>query len=80
MIDISELSIEETAHRVLRVVEERKARRVKQEKPRSRSATGPLWWTLIVVADIVFYVLLTPIWIGLRVVAWLAEFRARRRR
>jgi hypothetical protein len=39
-----------------------------------------LWWSLIVVADIVFYVLLTPIWIGLRVVAWLAEFRARRRR
>ena len=23
-----------------------------------------LWWTLIVVADFVFYVLLTPIWIG----------------
>jgi hypothetical protein len=38
------------------------------------------WWALIVVADFVFYVLLTPIWIGLRVVAWLAEFRARRRR
>ena len=39
-----------------------------------------MWWTLIVVADFVFYVVLTPIWIGLRVVAWLAEFRARRRR
>ena len=39
-----------------------------------------LWGSLIVVADVVFYVLLTPIWIGLRVVAWLAEFRARRRR
>jgi hypothetical protein len=39
-----------------------------------------MWWSLIVVADIVFYVLLTPIWIGLRGVAWLAEFRARRRR
>lgn len=38
-----------------------------------------LWWSLIVVADVVFYVLLTPIWIGLRVVAWLAEFRARRK-
>ena len=37
-----------------------------------------LWWSLIVVADILFYVLLTPIWIGLRVVAWLAEFRSRR--
>lgn len=39
-----------------------------------------LWWSLLVVADVVFYVLLTPFWIGLRAVAWLAEFRARRRR
>ena len=39
-----------------------------------------LWIAILVVADIVFYVLLTPIWIGLRAVAWLAEFRARRRR
>jgi len=39
-----------------------------------------LWWGLIVVADLLFYVVLTPIWIGLRVVAWLAEFQARRRR
>ena len=42
------------------------------------------YWVLrsgiLVVADFVFYVLLTPIWIGLRAVAWLAEFRARRRR
>jgi hypothetical protein len=26
----------------------------------------------------VFYVLVTPVWIGLRAAAWLAEFRARR--
>ena len=39
-----------------------------------------LWWALLVVAGIVFYVLLTPIWMGLRAIAWLAEFRARRRR
>jgi hypothetical protein len=39
-----------------------------------------LWWLLIAVADFTFYVLLTPIWLGLRVIAWLAEFRARRRR
>ena len=38
------------------------------------------WWLVMALADFVFYVLLTPIWIGLRVVAWLAEFRARRRR
>jgi len=39
-----------------------------------------LWWAILVVADVVFYVLLTPIWIGLRAAAWVAEFRARRRR
>lgn len=39
-----------------------------------------LWWFLIVVADVVFYVLLTPIWIGLRTLAWLAELRSRARR
>jgi hypothetical protein len=39
-----------------------------------------LWWSMIVVADVLFYVVLTPIWIGLRALAWLAEFRARRRR
>jgi hypothetical protein len=39
-----------------------------------------LWWTLIAVADVLFYVVLTPIWVGLRAVAWLAELRARARR
>jgi len=36
-----------------------------------------LWWMLIGLADIVFYVVLTPIWIGLRAAAWVAELRAR---
>ena len=39
-----------------------------------------LWWSAILTADFFFYVVLTPIWMGLRAVAWLAEFRARRRR
>jgi hypothetical protein len=39
-----------------------------------------LWWTLIGIADVVFYVVLTPIWIGLRAVAWLADLRGRARR
>ena len=39
-----------------------------------------LWWTLIAIADLVFYVLLTPIWMGLRAIAWLAELRSRTRR
>lgn len=51
-----------------------------KEKPPIPLRYWALWWALLVVADIVFYVLLTPIWIGLRAVAWLAEFRSRRRR
>jgi hypothetical protein len=51
-----------------------------REKPRVPLRYWALWWTILVVADVVFYVLLTPIWIGLRAVAWLAEFRSRRRR
>jgi len=39
-----------------------------------------LWVAMLAFADFLFYVLLTPIWLGLRAVAWLAEFRARRRR
>jgi hypothetical protein len=31
-------------------------------------------------ADLVFYVLLTPLWLGGRGLAWAAEWRARRRR
>jgi hypothetical protein len=50
------------------------------EKPRIPLRYWVLWGAILVVADIVFYVLLTPIWIGLRVIAWLAEFHARRRR
>lgn len=37
------------------------------------------WWALLVVADVVFYVVLTPIWIGLRLAAWAAELRSRAR-
>jgi len=39
-----------------------------------------LWSLILAAADVVFYVLLTPVWIGLRTVAWFAEMRARRRR
>ena len=39
-----------------------------------------LWYAALVVALVVFYGLFTPVWFGLRVAAWLAEFRARRRR
>jgi hypothetical protein len=38
-----------------------------------------LWWLILLAALLVFYVLLTPFWMGLRALAWLADFRARRR-
>jgi len=50
------------------------------QKPRIPIRYWILWWLLLVVADLLFYVLLTPIWMGLRAVAWLAEFRSRRQR
>jgi hypothetical protein len=34
-----------------------------------------VWWTLLAAAVVVFYVLLTPIWLGLRVAAWIASKR-----
>lgn len=37
------------------------------------------WWLILGAAVVVFYVLLTPVWMGLRALAWLADFRARRR-
>jgi hypothetical protein len=39
-----------------------------------------VWWALLGAAVIVFYVLLTPIWLGLRAAAWVAELRSRARR
>lgn len=39
-----------------------------------------LWWSGLGIALVLFYVLLTPIWMGLRALAWLAELQARRRR
>jgi hypothetical protein len=39
-----------------------------------------IWWTALALAIVLFYVLLTPFWMGLRAAAWIAEFRARWRR
>ena len=39
-----------------------------------------MWGVILVAADLVFYVLLTPIWLGLRGAAWAAEWRSRRGR
>jgi hypothetical protein len=50
----------------------------RKPKPRIPLWRWALWWVALLVGDFVFYVLLTPIWIGLRALAWVAEFRARR--
>ena len=38
------------------------------------------WWVTLGAAMLVFYVLLVPVWMGLRAAAWVAELRSRRRR
>lgn len=38
-----------------------------------------LWMVLLGTALVVFYGLFTPFWFTLRALAWLAEFRERRR-
>jgi hypothetical protein len=50
-----------------------------RRKPRIPLRYWVLWWIALFLGDLIFYVLLTPIWIGLRTLAWVAEFRARRR-
>jgi hypothetical protein len=35
------------------------------------------WWASLAGGILIFYVLLTPLWLGLRAAAWLAELRAR---
>ena len=37
-----------------------------------------LWSILLLLALVLFYGLFTPFWFGLRVLAWIAEYRSRR--
>jgi hypothetical protein len=50
------------------------------EKPPVPLWRWGVWWTILGAAVVVFYVLLTPIWLGLRGAAWAAEWRSRRRK
>jgi hypothetical protein len=38
-----------------------------------------MWWWALGVAMVLFYVVLTPVWLGLRAAAWVAELRSRLR-
>jgi hypothetical protein len=51
-----------------------------KDPPRVPLWRWALWYAILAVALVVFYGLLTPVWFTLRSVAWLAEYRARRRR
>jgi hypothetical protein len=35
----------------------------------------PVWMTLLAMGLFVFYVLFTPVWMGIRLISWLAERR-----
>ncbi len=47
-------------------------------KPRVPLWRWAVWWVLLGLAIVVFYVLLTPLWLGIRAAAWVADARARR--
>ncbi|MEX2212296.1 MAG: hypothetical protein WD689_11105 [Gaiellaceae bacterium] len=36
-----------------------------------------IWWVALVLGILMFYVLLTPLWLGIRAAALLAEWRAK---
>ncbi len=47
---------------------------MKPKVPLWRWAT---WWAILVPALLVFYVLLLPVWLGIRALRWLAHARSR---
>ena len=80
VIDVTDLSVEETAHRIIRSVEHRRrdteaATRRLKEPPRVSPLRWASWFAILAAADLVFYVVLTPIWLGIRVAGWLADRR-----
>jgi hypothetical protein len=47
------------------------------EKPQVPWYYWPIWLVTLAAGLFVFYILLTPVWMGIRLVSWLAERRAR---
>jgi hypothetical protein len=48
------------------------------EKPTVPWYYWPFWMVVLAAGLFVFYVLLTPVWMGIRLVSWLAERRSSR--
>ncbi len=81
VIDVSELSIEEIALRIVRAVEGRSRERAREaEAAGPEVALGALVDAARGGARSSSTALFTPFWFALRSLAWLAEFRARRRK
>ena len=84
VVDVSELSIEETAQRVLRLVERAQRPQCSRRRPREREAAvrrgaGRSGACLMAPALVLFYGVFTPIWLGVRIARLLARRRARGR-
>lgn len=64
-------------------VEPVEASRRDASRPRGKSRIGwywwLLWWPLLALGMFIFYVLFTPVWIGIRLAAWASERSSRRR-
>jgi hypothetical protein len=43
------------------------------EKPPVPRRYWVVWMTALAIALVLFYVILTPVWMGIRLVSWLAE-------
>jgi hypothetical protein len=50
-----------------------------KQKPRIPLWRWTIWWAILVAALVVFYGIFTPFWMATRALAWLVDFRARRR-
>ena len=82
VLEVSELSIEEISHRIIRSSSSaaRTAATGVKPKPPVPLWRWGVWYTALGAALVLFYGLFTPFWFGLRALAWVAEFRSRRRR
>jgi hypothetical protein len=48
-----------------------------REPPRVSPLRWAVWFVILAAADLVFYVVLTPIWLGIRAAGWIADRRRR---